>query len=107
MPTPTRRHPAPSAARRGRSRNNQWSSTSARSPPDALTSVDMMVPYVSTKMNLSEVGDLHGPCPARPQRVEPRRSGQLLLEAVRRRAGEDPAGLRELRDRRASFEARA
>ena len=42
----------------------------------------------------------------RPQRRRPRRGRRVLLQAVQRRAGQGQAGLRELRHRRATAEAR-
>ena len=47
------------------------------------------------------------PSPARTERLRPRRGDRLLLEAVRHRAGQGAARLRQLRHRRAAAQARA
>ena len=57
-------------------------------------------------VNLSG-GPHHVPCPARPERRRTSTRRRLLLEALRHRAGQGPAGLRQLRHRRAAAQARA
>ena len=44
--------------------------------------------------------------PTRPQRLRHRRGRRVLLQALRRRAGQAPAGLRQLRHRRPAAQAR-